>query len=255
MLDMAEQGLIRDGRGRFVPGQSGNPLGKAPGTRNRATLLRAALEGEEGPTMARIVIDKALAGDVVTARFVLGRLEPKPRSRGIELDLPEGSRARDIVAAFNATVRAMASGDITPDEAVQVARVLDGRLRAIEVAACEAERDERQARQAETKVYPSGRFTPKPAPSGPFDKRSGGLGGGGASRSNVADRVAAKRSHPDPLPRGEGVRTMGDADWSDSPLPPRLRTRSRFSRDLLHSTCISRVPLFSPALVADGWVV
>src|SRR5438067_9065735 len=123
MADGFERGSVRDERGRFVPGQSGNPLGKAPGTPNRATLLRAALDGPEGPAIARIVIDKALAGDAVTARFIIGRLEPRPRSEPIELDLPEGNRACDIVAAYDATVRAMASGEITPDEAVQVARV------------------------------------------------------------------------------------------------------------------------------------
>jgi hypothetical protein len=86
----SEQSRVRDGRGRFVPGQSGNPAGKLPGTRNRATLLKAALDSEDGPAMARIVIDKALAGDVVTARFCLDRLEPRPRGRAIAIDLPEG---------------------------------------------------------------------------------------------------------------------------------------------------------------------
>jgi hypothetical protein len=238
--------LGRDSQGRFVPGQSGNPLGKAPGTRNRATLLRAALDGEEGPAMARIVIDKALAGDVVTARFVIGRLEPKPRDRGIELDLPEGSRARDIVAAFDATVRAMAAGEITPDEAVQVTRVLDGRLRAIEVAAREAEREARAERRA----------TAKPSPAGPFDKRSGGLGEDVATRSNAADRVAAKRPHPDPLPQGEGGTSTRVVGLNvHSLLPPRLRSRWRFADDLLHSTCIGRVPPLSPALAQGASVV
>jgi hypothetical protein len=143
LLGMAESS-VRDARGRFVPGQSSNPAGKLPGTRNRATLLRAALDSEEGPAMARIVIDKALAGDVVTARFCLDRLEPRPRCRAIAIDLPEGARARDVVAAFDATLRAMAAGEITPDEAVQVTRVLDGRRKAIEAARRETERTERR---------------------------------------------------------------------------------------------------------------
>src|SRR6266852_308539 len=160
MMAGSLQGSMRDARGRFVPGQSGNPVGKVPGTRNRATLLRAALDSEDGPAMARVIIDKAVAGDVVTARFCLDRLEPRPRSRAIAIDLPEGTRAGDLVAAYDATVEAMMGGEITPDEAVQVTRVLDGRRRAIEAAWRE------QARDAVID-------TTKPSPPGPFDKRSG----------------------------------------------------------------------------------
>src|SRR5476651_595059 len=97
MTEGLEQSATRDARGRFVPGQSGNPVGKLAGTRNRATLLRAALDSEEGPAMARVIIDKALAGDVVTARFCVDRLEPRPRGRSINIDLPEGARASDLV--------------------------------------------------------------------------------------------------------------------------------------------------------------
>jgi hypothetical protein len=250
MLDVAGQGSIRDEQGRFVPGQSGNPAGKAPGTRNRATLLREALDGEDGPAMARMVIDKALAGDVVAAKFCIGRLMPKPRDRGIEIDLPEGARARDIVAAYDATVRAMMSGEITPDEAVQVTRVLDGRLRAIEAAAREAEREARGARRAAAKPSPPEKFTSKPSPSGR------GLGEGVGPRSTDADRVAAKCPHSGPLPRGEGGMSMGEAEPNaGSLLPPRLRTPSRFPAALLHSTCISRSPPLSPALAAGGAMV
>src|SRR5258708_27304383 len=131
MMEGSVQGSGRDARGRFVPGQSGNPGGKLPGTCNRATLLKAALESDEGPAMARIVIDKALSGDVVTARFCLDRLEPRPRGRTIAIELPEGTKASDVVAAFDATLRAMASGEITPDEAGQGKRVLCGRRRGI----------------------------------------------------------------------------------------------------------------------------
>src|SRR5471032_2749555 len=142
MTEGLEQNSERDARGRFVPGQSGNPAGKIPGTRNRATLLCAALDSDEGPAMARVIIDKALAGDVVTARFCVDRLEPRPRGRSIAIDLPEGARASDLVAAFDATLRAMAAGEITPDEAVQVTRVLDGRRKAIEAAWREEARGE-----------------------------------------------------------------------------------------------------------------
>src|SRR5713226_7534992 len=160
MTEGLERRSMRDERGRFVPGHSGNPAGKVPGTRNRATLLRAALDSDEGPVMARVVIDKAVGGDVVTARFCLDRLEPRPRSRALAIELPEGARAGDLVAAYDATVAALMGGEITPDEAVQVTRVLDGRRRAIEAAWREEAREKKSD-------------SLKPSPPGPFDKRSG----------------------------------------------------------------------------------
>jgi hypothetical protein len=129
-MDTLDLGSCRDASGRFVPGMSGNPAGKRPGTRNRRTVLAEALRDGEDKTAARVVIDAALAGDVVTARFLLGLLSPKPRGRAIALDLPEDARPGDIIAAFDATIAAMAAGEITPDEALTVTRVLDARRRA-----------------------------------------------------------------------------------------------------------------------------
>src|SRR6516164_10456047 len=128
----AAAAIERDTKGRFRPGTSGNPAGKKLGTRNRLTLLKEALRDGEDTAVARIVIDKALAGDAVAARFLLERLEPKPRGRPIHLDIPEGeSPAGEVVATFNAALRAMAAGAITPDEAVSVARFLEGRMRVL----------------------------------------------------------------------------------------------------------------------------
>ena len=67
-MDGINQTAMRDAGGRFVPGQSGNPADKKPGTRNQATLLAEALRDSEGEAAARLVIDKALAGDARTRR-------------------------------------------------------------------------------------------------------------------------------------------------------------------------------------------
>ncbi len=146
-MDGINNAAMRDANGRFAPGISGNPAGKKPGTRNRATVLRKALAEGEDIAAARIVIDKALAGDVVAARFVVDRLTPRPRGRAIALDLPGGKKAADVLAASNATIAAMASGEITPDEALTVTKVLDGRLRALKLL----EREKRAGRQARQK--------------------------------------------------------------------------------------------------------
>src|SRR5262249_54311272 len=75
----------------------------------RHSLEGGAAQRRGYTSVARIVIDKALAGDAVAARFLLERLEPKPRGRPIHLDIPEGlSPAGEVVATFNAALRAMA---------------------------------------------------------------------------------------------------------------------------------------------------
>jgi hypothetical protein len=183
-MDFSAHRALRDANGRFIPGQSGNPAGKKPGTRNRATVLREALRDGEDVAAARVVIDKALAGDAVAARFCVGRLEPRPRGRTITLDLPEGAGARDIVAAFDATLRAMAAGEITPDEAVMVARVLDGRRKALAAA-----RERKHARaEIEIKTEPS-----------PACGRGQGEGMEGLADQDL-DRLSAQPSpHPSPV--------------------------------------------------------
>ena len=216
-MDETKGIAARDANGRFLPGQSGNPAGKTPGTRNRATILREALQDGEAVAAARIVIDKALAGDAVAARFIVDRLEPRQRGRTIALDLPDGTRATDILVASNATVAAMASGEITPDEALMVTRVLDGRLRALKAA--------RRERAGE-----GGSNRTEPSPSGR------GLGEGRRHAFAGSDDDPSGRLHPGPLPKGEGV--ILRPPYLSSRKREAARARNSIAR-LLHSTCIS----------------
>src|SRR5271156_3006018 len=78
----------RDMRGRFQPGCSGNPAGKKPGTLNHATVLKRVLAEGDDETIGRHIIDRALKGEWVAARFVMEHLDPKPRSRPIEFGFP-----------------------------------------------------------------------------------------------------------------------------------------------------------------------
>jgi hypothetical protein len=131
MSELAGNPVSRDPAGRFAPGQSGNPQGKAPGTRNRATLLRELMEEGEDRAIVRLVVDKAKGGDAVAARFVVAHLCPRPRARGIEIPLADGLPAHNVVAAHDAVLRALFAGEIAPDEAEAVTRVLDARVRAL----------------------------------------------------------------------------------------------------------------------------
>jgi hypothetical protein len=209
ITDERDTSSKRGANGRFLPGRSGNPAGKKPGTRNRATALRAALAEGDDLAAARVVIDKALAGDAVAARFIVGRLFPCPRGREIRLDLPEGEKAADVLAASNATIAAMAAGEITPDEALTVTRVLDGRLRALKAAA----REKLSPLKSHSTLNRK-----EPSPSGRGQ-------GEGAWASTIGSSVSAAGSpHPGPLPAGEG------ATHREKAQPFRSR--------LLHSACI-----------------
>jgi hypothetical protein len=122
---------VRDAHGRFVPGRSGNPEGKKPGILNRATALKTALRDGEDEGAARVIIERAVRGDGVAARFLIGRLEPRPRGRPVTIDVPENAGPGGVIAAYDATLAALIAGEITPDEALTVGRFLAQRVKLI----------------------------------------------------------------------------------------------------------------------------
>jgi hypothetical protein len=112
----------RDPRGRFVPGQSGNPAGKTPGTLNHRTRLRQWLADGDEERVARALIAQAGKGNIAAIRMLFDRVDPKPRSRTITLDLPDDARMPE---KFEAVFVALAAGRITAEEALMLARFLD----------------------------------------------------------------------------------------------------------------------------------
>ena len=121
----------------FKKGQSGNPDGKPPGSRNKATLAAEALLDGEAEAITRKAIDKALEGDLAAIRLCLERILPTIKSRPIEIDLPPVETAQDIQAAQGSVIAAMARGEITPDDAGTIAGVLEARRRALETVELE----------------------------------------------------------------------------------------------------------------------
>ena len=71
--------LAKRRKGWFAPGQSGNPAGRAPGSRNRKTVFAADLRSDD-PAKVQAVIDRALAGDSAAAAACLDALRV-PRRR------------------------------------------------------------------------------------------------------------------------------------------------------------------------------
>ena len=119
-------------RGRpFEKGRSGNPAGRRPGSRNKATLAAALLAGES-EALTRKAVELALAGDPTAMRLCMERLLPPCRERAVKFTLPPIESVRDISAAMQAVTSALAKGDITPGEAATIAGVVETFARAIE---------------------------------------------------------------------------------------------------------------------------
>jgi hypothetical protein len=60
------------------------------------------------------------------------RLAPAMKSRAVRLSMPSVETADDVLKAQAAAIRAMACGEITPDEAATIAGLLEARRKAIE---------------------------------------------------------------------------------------------------------------------------
>lgn len=110
--------------GRFPPGTSGNPAGRPTGSRHKTTLaIEALLEGE-ADALTRKAIELAKDGDGPALRLCLDRLAPARRDLPVSIELPPVTSIADAVAASAAILAAVASGDITPDEAGRVMGLL-----------------------------------------------------------------------------------------------------------------------------------
>jgi hypothetical protein len=118
----------------YIKGQSGNPAGRIPGSKNVKTQLRQELE-KDGASLANAVKTAALEGDMTAAGLWLARLEPvlKPRSEPTPFDL---DRKAPITDQVEQVVIAVAAGDLTIDEGRHIVAMLQqlAEIRALDSA-------------------------------------------------------------------------------------------------------------------------
>jgi len=110
----------------FQKGQSGNPGGRAPGARNKATIIAETLLQGEAEALTRLAIERAMAGDMTALRMCLDRVAPPSRHRTIEFELPPLASAADAASALAAITAAVAAGELTPQEAGELFKLVDG---------------------------------------------------------------------------------------------------------------------------------
>jgi hypothetical protein len=117
---------------RFEKGQSGNPAGRPPGTRNKATLLAEAMFQDEAEAIIRTAIGKAKEGDITAIRLCLDRVFPRQRDRATAFELPPIASAADALAALTTIVAGVSAGDLTAAEGSELSKLVDHYLRALE---------------------------------------------------------------------------------------------------------------------------
>ena len=119
-------------RTTFQPGQSGNPNGRPAGSRNRSKLALETLLDGEAENLTRKAVEMALAGDTTAMRLCLERIYPARKDTPVSFDMPTLETAADAIKAMAAIMAAVASGDLTPAEANELAKLVDTFTRAIE---------------------------------------------------------------------------------------------------------------------------
>lgn len=129
---MAENSAGKQRGKPFKPGQSGNPAGKPPGAKNRATVLAQALFDGEAESLTRKIIELAKAGDMLALKLCIDRLCPpmKAQSAPIQVEIPATDSMSDIANSF---IKAAAEGRLAPDVAAQLVSAVGTVARVAEV--------------------------------------------------------------------------------------------------------------------------
>ena len=113
--------------GKWKPGQSGNPGGRSGQTQE----LRARL-AEGADAVTKKVLTAAKKGDMQACRLILERLVPpiKPTAETVRFDLDD----TDLPSAAKSILRAVAAGELAPDQGKALIEGLGAVARVIEVA-------------------------------------------------------------------------------------------------------------------------
>jgi hypothetical protein len=129
---MKPENTRRNHAGRWRPGVSGNKAGKPKGARHKATIAAEELLEGEAEALSRKAVELALEGDVAALRLCFDRVLPVRKDRPVIFELPKMNESRDAVRASAAIVEAVASGHLTPSEASELSKVVDGYARSLQ---------------------------------------------------------------------------------------------------------------------------
>jgi len=120
----------------FLPGQSGNPSGRRPGTRTKKQLIVEQIFEADAEKVGRKAVALALAGNTDCIRLIIDRVAPAPRGRRVRFALPQVSSADPValIAVVNCILKAASEAEISIDEAASLANTVESGVRIVEFA-------------------------------------------------------------------------------------------------------------------------
>lgn len=116
----------RGARGQFKKGHSGNPGGRSGQTQ----AIRAKL-AEGADAVTKKVLSAAKKGDMQACRLILERLVPpvKPTAEPVQFELDDS----DLPSAARSILRAIAAGELPPDQGRHLIEAISAVAKVIEV--------------------------------------------------------------------------------------------------------------------------
>jgi hypothetical protein len=120
----------RGERGRWLPGQSGNPYGGG----SRAAIEARKRIAERAQELVDMAIGLALQGDTTALRMCLDRLSPPLKPAADTIEVAGLAEAPDMKAKAERILAAVAAGELGPDAGTQLIQALAGLAQLTELA-------------------------------------------------------------------------------------------------------------------------
>ena len=116
---------------KFQPGQSGNPAGRPPGSRNKKTIALEEAFDEHAEEILKEVVGRAKEGEKSAMRLCMERMLAPKRERPVAIDLPAIETPADARKAIAVVFAELAEGGLTITEATRLIGLIQRVLRLV----------------------------------------------------------------------------------------------------------------------------